>query len=79
MASVDELRVASNEVRLLCLEVVTEFAQRNPTVPAQSAMIGLGELLIQFSIAHAGVDQTIHLLDSLRDIVVHLGLNEELI
>ncbi|MBC3832423.1 hypothetical protein H8K33_13030 [Undibacterium amnicola] len=79
MHSVKDLKAASNDIKLICLDAVTKFAHQNPNVPAQAVMIGVGELLIQFSVSHTGCEKTIHLLNSLRDAVVHLGSNEELV
>ena len=72
MKSSEELRVASNKIRLICLDAVTTFAQQNPDIPAQAVMIGVGEFLVQFSVSHVGSGSTIHLLSSLQDIVSHL-------
>lgn len=72
MKSREELKAASNDIRLICLDAVTTFASQNPDVPAQAVMIGVGELLVQFSMSHVGSRSTIHLLSSLQDIVNHL-------
>lgn len=77
MYSVNELKAASNDVKLICLDAVTKFAHQNPHVPAQAVMIGVGELLVQFSVSHVGSDHTVHLLNSLRDAVIHLDSSEE--
>ncbi|MES2040083.1 MAG: hypothetical protein V4495_19885 [Pseudomonadota bacterium] len=71
MNSVQELQLGAIMVRKQCLDTVTQFALNNPSIPAQAVAIGLGELLIQFSVSQLGEAYTLHLLSSLQE-AVHL-------
>lgn len=71
MNSVQELQLGAIMVRTQCLDTVIQFASNNPGIPAQAVAIGLGELLIQFSVSQLGQEHTHHLLSSLQE-AVHL-------
>ena len=73
MNSAQELQHGAIMVRTQCLETVTQFASDNPGIPAQAVAIGLGELLIQFSVSQLGQEHTHHLLSSLQEAVLLFG------
>lgn len=69
MATTEELRESVGILRSNCLHTITDFVDNHPNIPAQAVMIGLGELLIQFSVSQVGKAHTLHLLAALRDAV----------
>lgn len=73
MHSVQELQQGAIMVRTQCLDTVTQFASDNPGISAQAVAIGLGELLIQFSVSQLGQEHTHHLLSSLQEAVTLFG------
>ncbi|MFZ2998853.1 MAG: hypothetical protein WA071_00765 [Undibacterium umbellatum] len=73
MHSVQELQQGAIMLRTRCLDTVTQFASDNPGIPAQAVAIGLGELLIQFSVSQLGQEHTHHLLSSLQEAVLLFG------
>jgi len=73
MHSIQELQHGAIMLRTQCLETVTKFASNNPGIPAQAVAIGLGELLIQFSVSQLGQEHTHHLLSSLQEAVLLFG------
>ncbi len=51
------------------VDVVIPFAEENPGLPTQAIMAGLGELLIQLSIAQVGPQLTVNFLGDLQEAV----------
>lgn len=54
------------ELRSELIEVMQQFSLRNPDLPAQAIMAGLGELLLQFSYSQVGPNMTDKFLDELK-------------
>lgn len=54
-------------------DALTPFINANPNVPAQAVMLGLGELLVQFSLGQVGIGETQRLLDELKRAVDKFG------
>ena len=63
----------AEELRGLMIDVMEKFSRSNPDVPAQIVMAALGELLIQFSVSQAGPENTMRLLDHLKEAVEKFG------
>lgn len=68
-----EIRTKVDQLRTELIDVLMGFGARNPALPAQALMAGLGELLIQFSVSQVGPVMTDKFLDDLKEAVKHFG------
>ncbi|MVW78078.1 hypothetical protein [Bordetella sp. 02P26C-1] len=60
-------------LRGILIEDLIQFSNKNPGIPAQILMAGLGELLIQYSVDQVGVPKTQTFLDHLKEAVERFG------
>ena len=63
------MRDKATELQNQMVDVMERFANKNPGIPAQILMAGLGQLVVQFSVSQVGPDMTIRFLDDLREAV----------
>lgn len=66
MMTPQELQGKAQELNDRLLDVMIEFGQENPEIPAQVLMAGLGQLLVHFSLSQTGEAHTLRLIDELR-------------
>jgi len=74
--TVHELQAKVSELRKGLFEAIDEFILRNPQIPAQIIMAGLGELFVQFSVGQVGPQITDQLLDQLKAAVRQYSLSQ---
>ena len=69
-----ELKVVVQTLRDELLDVLIAHGEKNPKIPAQALIAGLGELLIQVSVGQIGPSMTLKLLDDLKQVIQGLTL-----
>lgn len=71
-----ELQTSVQHLRDELLDVLTAYGEKNPHIPAQALMAGIGELLIQVSVGQVGPGMTLKFLDDLKQAVQHFAPNQ---
>lgn len=62
----ESLQSKADELHAQLDEVIYGFCDRNPTIPAQVLMIGIGMLAVQLSLSHVGLNATLKYLRELE-------------